>query len=391
MVSRGIFALSLCLATVFACSKKVKNKSTGEYSPVVLSDDAVPVITVKATRPDGGLVEGKAQALDPEVAEARKNKNMVVPIVFGKSVANITMSTKRSEAYNTLVFAGENQGVEFFSEHIVVVWGDGDDPTPLLIGIQSGYVGSWKLPAPYGTVTVGQKMGGTLNSPTAVRTFALNLGAFLESQPATYNCEVALTCQFRETDDAYIIDYKFGGIRFEKTTDLPLSFIYFSTVQKFYPRATEPIVFNQSIAGATFTTKQATFEAKYGPATASDADGFLYYDQESVLIAWGGTGTPAAMQATGTYQGVFNFGGTIGSRKIGDSFATYAATNNDLIKLIYRLVNGVADVNYDCLVQATCSMQSNANFVNFVFGTRASMLFTNTTTKNLVRFYFIAP
>jgi hypothetical protein len=348
-----------------ACAKKVKNQTQGEYIAAVLSEDAVPAPRNLPTRPDGGFVEGKGKALDPEEAERRRNKNIAEPIVFGTSVAGITMNTRYSEAMDTLVYYASNQSADFFQEHIAVIWNGGPDPVPGLIVIQEGYAGKLKLPAPYGELSVGQAMSGRIGSVNDIRSFMLTAGAQFEGQAPGYDCEKALTCQFNEDETLYMLDFRRGGIYLNKTADLSIAFIYFSQPQQFFAPLTDAITHNSSIGGLTFQSRRTSAELRLGPTMGEQFEGgilFSYYDRGNFAVAWGGDGTPSAFKAVGKYAGTQNFGGAIGVRKIGDSFASYATvdeTGQALLLALDRTLNNRTDPAYDCsfssdTVQATC-------------------------------------
>jgi hypothetical protein len=354
----------MCLAMAVACSKKVKNQTQGEYVAAVLSEDAIPAPRTLPTRPEGGFVEGKGKTLDPEEAERRRNKNMIEPIVFGTSVAGITMNTRYSEAMEKLVYYGSNQSADFFGEHIAVIWGGGADPVPGLIVIQEGYAGQLKLPDPYGDVSVGQPMAGRIGSINDLRSFMLTVGAAFEGQPNTYDCEKSLTCQLNEDETLYQLDFRRGGIYINKTADLSIALIYFSQPQRFFAPLVDAILHNISIGGLTFQTKRATAELRLGPSMGDQPENgivFSYYDRGNFAVAWGTDSTPFAFKAVGKYAGPQNFGGTIGARKIGDSFASYATVDADgkaLLLALDRSLNQRAP-DYDCslateTVQATC-------------------------------------
>lgn len=353
----------MCLVVVSTCSKKAKNQTQGEYIAAVLSEDAVPATRPLPTRPDGGLVEGKGQTLDPEEAERRRNKNIIEPIVFGNSVAGISMSTPYSEAMKTLVYYGSNQGIDFFQEHVVVAWGGGADPVPFQIGIQEGYAGTLKLPAPYGEVSLGQQMAGKINNLDELRQFMLVSGAAFENQPNTYNCETSLTCQFNENESFYMLDFRRGGIYLSKATGLPIGFMYFTQPQRFFAPLVDPILHNLSIGGLTFQTKRTTAEARMGPTIGEQLEGglvFSYYDRANFAVAWGTDSTPSAFKAVGAYQGTQNFGTTIGTHKLGDSFASYAVTTDDGTALMLALDRGLnnraADFNCSTTDPVTCQV-----------------------------------
>jgi len=349
----------MCLVIVSTCSKKAKNQTQGEYFAAVLSEDAVPATRTLPTRPEGGFVEGKVSTLDPEEAERRRNKNLVEPIVFGTSVAGITMSTPYSEALNTLVYYGSNQGIDFFQEHIVVAWGAGADPVPFQIGIQDGYGGKLKLPDPYGEVSVGQFMAGKITSVNELRQFMLTVGAAFENQSsATYDCEKSLTCQLNEDASFFMLDFRRGGIYLGKEANLPIGFMYFSQPQRFFATLVDPIVHNISIGGLTFQSRRATAEVRLGPTIGEQVEGglvFSYYDRGSFAVAWGADTTPMAFKAVGIYQGPLNFGAAIGSRKIGEPFANYAITTDDGTALMLALDRGLNNraADYNCATATT--------------------------------------
>jgi hypothetical protein len=362
----------MCLAVVTTCSKKAKNQTQGEYVAAVLSEDAVPVKPLLPTRPDGGVVEGKLQTLDPEEAERRRNRNMVEPIVFGTSVAGITMKTPYSQAMNTLVYYGSNnQGIDFFQEHIVIAWSAGSDPVPFQIGIQEGYGGKLKLPEPYGEVVIGQPMTNQIGTLQDLRSFMLTLGASFENKDrGTYDCEKSLTCQLSENESFFMLDFRLGGIYLGKTADLPIDFIYFTQPQQFFAPLVDPIIHNFSIGGVNFQASRSTVEARIGPPIARRLEGegviFSYYDKGNFAISWADENSaqsnPQAIKAVGAYGGTQAFGGAIGTRKLGDSFASYAtidATGQALLLAMDRILNKRTNPAYDCSVvngevAATC-------------------------------------
>ncbi len=391
----AIVSISLAFA---ACSKKLKSES-GAYAPAVLSDDAVPVITAKPTNPNGGTVEGKGLSISPEEGERRRNKNLIEPIIFGDKVAGISMAMPQSEALGILSPRFDSfQGVDFFAEHLRIVWDGGSDPQPFLIGIDPGYAGTMKLPAPYGDVTIGQNMDAFLVTFADLQQFLLSLGAQFENQAPGYDCEKALTCQQTESEDAYILDFRRGGVRLSKQAGLPLSFVYFSQPQKFFARPLDPIVYGISVAGLTFQSKRTVFEARVGPPTATNDAGYFFYDRESVGVRWNNLGNPLSMEVLGTYQGPLIFGGTVGTRKIGDSFAEYAPSTDDgtlLIQVLDRLLNKRVDPNFNCLTAtptALCQLtiDTTSGFIQMQMD-RNSFLFTTSADRRWIQYLVNAP
>ncbi|MDQ3233236.1 MAG: hypothetical protein M3Q07_15575 [Pseudobdellovibrionaceae bacterium] len=353
---------AMCFAFIGACSKKAKNQTHGEYIAAVLSEDAVPLKRPMPTRPEGGVVEGKSQILDPEEAERRRNKNMIEPIVFGKSVGGITMKMPYSEVFNTLVYYGSRDGIDIFQEHIVVAWSAGADPVPFQVGVQEGYAGTLKLPEPYGEISLGQQMAGKIANQDELRQFMLVIGAAFENQPvSSYDCEKSLTCQLNENATFYMLDFRLGGIYLTKAAGLPVGFLYFTQPQKFFAPLTDPILHNLSIGGLTFQTKRTTAELRLGPEVDIRLENgilFSYYDRNNFAVSWGQDTTPAAFKAVGTYQGTQNFGGSIGIHKLGDSFSSFASTSDNgtalMLALDRSLNNRTADYNCSTTTPATC-------------------------------------
>ncbi len=390
-----------CLVMVGSCSKKAKNQTSGEYVAAVLSEDAVPASN-RPTRPTGGFVEGKSSAtIDPEEAERRRNKNMIEPIIFGASAAGITMNTPYSEAQQLLSLYGSNQGADFFSEHIYIVWNDGADPVPFELGILNGYAGKLALPAPYGDVSVGQPMANFLVTFDDLKRFMLTIGAAFENQPvATYDCEKALTCQQREDQTFYILDFKRGGIFLSKEDGLPIGFMYLTQPQKFYAPVIDPMLHNLSIGGLTFQTRRSTAELRLGPSLREqqEAGGFIYnyYDQFNLAIEWGADGTPRSFKALNQYRGPLNFGTVIGSRKIGDSFQSLAPENDDGTQLMLALDRDLnrRAADYNCATQATPTCQrvldTLTNRVLIVID-RSVYGFTNTPVRTWLSVGMIEP
>jgi hypothetical protein len=385
-----VMAIAAGLLSIQQCSKKIRS-SSGGYSSPVLSADATAVSTLP-TRPNGGAVEGKLSTVDPEEAEARRNRNLTQPIDFGKSVAGITMATKYSEAQTILNYYGSAQGRDFYSEHIAIFWGGGADPVPLAIFILEGYGVPLELPPPYGKISPGQSLGSFVSTPEDAKQFLLGAGAGIEKQASGYNCETSLTCQLDETEDAYIFQYRQGGFRISKFAPYTLDFIYFTQPQKFYARSTDPMVYNVGVAGATFQTKRAIFEMRYGPSVPGNG-GFEFYDRESVAIQWGPNNTPLSMAANGTYQGTMNFGPTLGNRKIGDSFQAFVTAPNDsptdLMKVVVRGALNKPD-DFDCTVATApelCTLQLSPDnrFIVILVG-RSSFVFTNNVERTFLQY-----
>lgn len=371
------------LFIVLACAKKVRTENNSGYMPAAISQDASPAVTRVATRPDGGTVLGKGKPLDPEEAERRKLHNTVQAIVFGESVAGISMQTTALEARSILAPATiASQGFEFYPEHIRIAWKAGDSSTPEYLVVDEGYAGKLQMPAPYGALQVGQSMANLLSSESELKSFLLNAGILFEKQSADYNCEKSLTCRMTQDANFFSLEYRRGGLLISNNPSRTLSFIYFNGPNKFYPRPTDPIVYGISVAGITFQSNRVSVEARIGPPEAMSGN-FLYYDQASVGVIWGSDGTPAVLQALGSYQGSLNFGSTIGAHKIKDSFASYAPANDDGTLLMQEIYRGLKNTDLDCKTQAvpcTLTIDAARNRITITMD-RSAFVFTNTADR----------
>ena len=376
-----------------ACAKKPKTSESPGYIPNKMSQDAIAVISHKPTRPDGGAVLGKSTGLDPEVSESRKLNNIVLPVVFGESVAGISMQTTNAEAKKILAPASlAAQGFEYYPEHIRIAWKGEATSTPDYVVVDEGYAGKLQLPAPYGASQVGQSLAPMLATQTDLKNLLLNAGALFEKQAPTYDCEKALTCQLTEDASYFSLEFRRGGLLIAKQTSLPLSFIYFNGPNKFYARAADPIVYQISVAGINFQSKRAAVEARLGPAQGSGGT-VVYYDKQSVGVIWGADETPAVLQALGTYQGSLNFGLAMGSHRIGDSMASYVPLTDDGTLLMQMIYRGIKATDLDCTTlptpcTLTLDLEKNRLTMNM---DRSAFVFSNTAERKWLLYGSIEP
>ncbi len=382
--------LAVASLTIFgACSKKDKESTELLDKKMLENNDALPVLSRLPTRPEGGLVPGKVAALDPEENARRKTRNEIINIEFGSSVAGINMKTTKQEARNILSAPlGASQGLEAYPEHIRIQWGDGEAPVPALIVVDDGYGGSLNLPAPYGKLSVGQALP-SIKTEVDLKAFMRAAGASFEGKTGqAYDCELAFTCRFLSSNGSYELQFRKGGFIISTETGTKLQIVYFLPEQKFYPRVTGPIVYGSSIGDLTLNTSKTSFESKYGPPEQVSGP-FSYYDQGSVRVAWGPSRLPLAMGALRTYEGSMDFGATIGSRKIGDSFASYAVASDDgreLMLALDRHFEARATVDFDCSTQTPtplCSYENDGELLVIEL-TKGTFVFTAASDKRFL-------
>lgn len=370
-----------------SCAKKERTYAQ-DYIPAAVSEDAVPTVSRRPTNPDGGKVPGKLAEMDPEESAKRKARNEIQPLEFGLGAAGITMQTPQSQARSILSAPlGVSQGVEFYNEHIRVMWSSsGDDPMPSIIIVDEGYPGSLGLPAPFERLKVGDSLSGSITSEEQLLAFMRLIGAqFERADPKTYQCDVILTCRMLASAEGVEMQFRRGGLLIGGP-NLQLQLIYFIPPQKFYPRLSAPIVYGTSIGGVSFTTRRAQFEATYGPPEALN-DGIFYYDQSSIGIQWAVDGSALYIAGLRTLQGTMDFGATIGQRKIGDSFAAHFAPEDEgqLFMLALDRHFEARAPDFDCSAQEAplCSLQKVGNFLVIMLE-RGTFIFTADASKNFL-------
>lgn len=384
----------LLLGITIGCKGKTEDKTVGpDQSSNVIRNEVLP-----PTNPNGGAVEGKSEAMDPEEALRRKTLNVIQPIVWGESLAGITMSTTFEEAQSILSnVVGSTGFFTFYAEHLAVAWTGAEPNVPFAIVALDGYAGTLSLPAPFGNVKIGDDVSGLLQGSYGDRqNLAQALARTLEKRSANYNCLSESTCRYLEFDDGFKrLEFENGVITIDNENKINL--IYSIIDQTFPEAATGDYIYGQSVAGHTLGTNKATAEQTLGFPVNSDSF-FEYYDSLNLAFQWDAATRPLTIVARKHFNGNILIGDSI-NKRIGDSLLDILDTPPDpatvsdddiinihvpalLVKIESILHDRAVDYNcLDALPAPTCAYEVFPDQVRLDFPQGAFILNRSTSLE----------
>ncbi len=345
----------LALGFAFSCAPKVKTVQT--YQPLAASQDAVPRISYEPTNPNGGTIPYKPAAeMSPEEAARRKAKNEVQTMIFGLAAGGVSMQTTLKQSLDILSPAvQEIQGYTIYPERIAVRWNDTGDRTPLAIQILPDHPGPLPLRDPVGVTHIGESWKASLSSEERLLSYLKELGAAIEKRTNDYDCTQDKTCRLSlinpGSKDAYDLEFRRGFLRISGDGEFRLEVIAFDQPKSLPPRLLEPIDYqNQTIGGFSLAQTKSEIQAHLGSPVADDAFA-TYFDRGSFALRKGSDLRFAAgLAALQGYQAPLAFGGSLGTRYIGQSFADVSKPEDDgtqlMLTLDRTLHNRAAD--FDC-------------------------------------------
>jgi hypothetical protein len=330
------------------------------YNPARFGADVIPELPSEPTNPTGGDIPGRTNSLSVEESARRKAKNEIEPVVFGVSVSGIDMQTTLSAASDILAPpVGSDGPFILYPERIAIEWGSGSDPLPDRIAVLNGYAGKINLPQPVGSTFIGDSLARFLGaSPpeTTLRAYMRAIGAALEGKGSDHDCEMTRSCRLSYLSPGSankLIDFEFtrGFMRLSGDGRLTLQAALFTKPTSLAPRLSDPIVYaTQQIGGFTLSSTRAQIEARLGKPSVEDAS-LAFFDRDAFVIIKGSTPQlPAALVAQIGYQAPLTFGGAVGTRYLGDSFAPFVSAADDgteLMLLLDRILEGRTP-DFDC-------------------------------------------
>lgn len=361
---RNLLIVSLStLSLIGSCSKHLERISTKSKSTAqrISSSDQVAIRT--PTNPEGGLITGKAPNISTEEDLKRIAINSALPIIFGESVAGITLKTTRQDAKAILSnpqFTTDS-GIDVYGEGLQVTWGPGINPVPASIRIVEGYKGALNLPlpAPYQAVSLQQDLTPLFANDPNYETFTRAAGAAFAGQDANYNCLTAGTCLIDNRGSEVIIDFPNGSlILFNKAIYL----IEFQTNTGFTAVSSAPMLLDKSIAGITVGSLKADVIKALGePYRYKLGEEFLF-DARTIRIEFDAEDKVLSVGAVKGHKGKIK----IGTKEyaIGSSFKEFSTADDvdglKMMQTLNQLVTG-KDASFDCTKAEVNKCQSGHN------------------------------
>lgn len=366
---RKLLIVSLStMSLLSSCDKPVERVSPKGKKALELPVDSTKIASSNQnvirtpTHPEGGLIAGKTPNVSTEEDLRRIAINAALPITFGEAVAGISFKTTRQESKAILSNPkfSTATGIDDFGEGIQVTWGEGINPTPQSIRVSDGYKGSLTLPAPFGTVALGQDLTALLATEEDKIAFTKALGASVAGKVASYDCIEAQTCQFEDRAGILFLDYPNGRAIVVANA---LYLMEFEVNEGFAPKNTAPIVFDSSMAGISFTQKKADIIKSLGEPYRYPAGSKELFDAKTIRIVFAADDSIAQMEATKGFKGTI---------KIGDKEYGLGSSMQELVsaedvdgkKLMATLAQKIygKDASYDCTKEtpATCNSGHSA-------------------------------
>lgn len=363
---------------MLSCEEKYeKNRPYSAYP-----QSAADVVTnqkLPPTNPDGGKIEGKSEAMDPEESQRRKTRNVGQPIVWGESIAGISMTTSFEEAQGILSESVGSSGFFiFYGEHLAVAWSGGEPNVPFAIVALDGYGGAISLPEPFGDIRVGDDISSFFSDDyEANRNTVRALARVFDKEGAGYDCLARQTCRYAEFDNGEKrLEFQRGIIAVDSSNRISL--IYTLIPQSFPAPVSGDYVYGETIAGYSLGSTRASTEQELGLPilAASQTNPLDYYDSLNLVFQWGADNLPLSIIIRHHFDGNILIGDSI-SKRIGDSLIDVLSTPPDtstvtdeelidihvpnLLKTMERLFHDRA-IDYDCLspgqdLDPTCALE----------------------------------
>lgn len=354
--------------------------------------------TLEPTRPEGGLVRGRTATLSAEENAERVARNKKQPIVWGESVAGITMATEYLDGLDILAEPlGFSQGFYFYNENIRIAWGTQTKRTPTSVIVDVGYQGPLSLPAEFGEVRMGDsfKSRFPFSDPTG-KEFIKALSRALEKMGPDFDCFSINVCKINVGTDLIEFSFRNGSVLFSNDANHELRFLYFlPNLPPLTTPLTQPMVFGDSAGGANMGLLQA--HAKLTLGTPAFTNGiFSYWDNGNLGIAWEpGASKPLMMHIDRGYQGTWVLPAPLGTLRLNQVMSSYFPTNDsqgvELLKIMGRIFDGKAeDASYDCQLVNSCRVVAGDSGIEFIFD-KGGVVFDYGPEYRLATVYYTRP
>ncbi len=343
-----------------------------------------------ATRPDGGVNPDRIIPLSPEENMARIRQNIAQPIIFGKSVAGITISTTFTQSLNILSNpTGTSDSQFFYGENISVIWGEKDSQIPEAIIVFDGYSGPMQLPAKFKSPKMGDSFAPyfTETAPAVAGTALIQeLARYFANQPETYDCVKEKECSISAKGANLDFSFRNGLMRFSNDGEKKLNIVYFTQPPApKTPAITAPIVFKTSAGGVSIGWTVAQVKALLGEPIKVVQDTYYIYDNNNMAVAIE-NGQVAMIQLEDSFAGKVTLPAELGDVVVGTEMKKhFTATDpkgENLLRTIARFVEK-KDASYDCIAEKKCAVQESADNIQMAFDGGA-LVFDKSEAKKLV-------
>ena len=371
------------LAMLVSCKDKAPESGGYQERGKPESADVIAERPYLPTNPNGGVIQSKGVPIDPAENAERINRNATQPIIWGQSMAGVSMDMSLEQAEDTLARSlGQNNGFTFYPENIAIFWDTRTNPqSPFFMIAFDTYLGDLQLPEPFGSVKMGEDISRFFVLDPSGNAFLRDLGRILAGQPQGYDCREALTCSMIDDGRTIEFAYKRGSITVDQ--DLKVASATIIRNQDFFPRLAGSFIYGTSASGVSLGQFRSAIEANIGGAQRSSG-GALFYDDMNFYVAYDLDMSSALIGVRGDYRGTIEFPAPIGNRNMGDSFNDLAALDDngsELIVVLDRALHARA-VDYDCLGEKTCRLTPNGDQIILELQ-QGAFVFSNDADKTL--------
>lgn len=361
--------------SVVACSpgKQQVHSAAPAYPELkpIQSSSKLPDI---ATKPDGGVDPNRVIPLSPEENMARVRKNIVEPVIFGKSAAGISITTTFAQSLNILSNPiGSSKSQLFYNEAVSIVWKQGEPELFEAMIVFDEYKGVVQLPAKFNSPTMGTSFATyfTETAPAVPGTALIKeLARYFENKPESYDCFAEDDCEISVDDSDIDFTFRNGFLRFSNDADKKLSIIYFGQpAQPKTPAITAPIVFNESAGGVKLDWTLAQVKALLGePIKVIDNKKYVY--DNGNLIVTIQNDKVVVLQVQGKFKGKLTLPAELGDIALGTELKSHFTEadpkGEEFLRKIARFMDK-KDATYDCFKEDTCGIQEGGDLIQMAF------------------------
>lgn len=209
---------ALVFATALGCSKSPKEYNGAAPVQNKVQDQNIPTFE----KPIDVIINGKvqkspeliSQAIEGEdVIDAKKAINSRQPIIYGNSVAGITLRTTLQEAELILTpppFGVSSNFTALYEEGIYIQWRKDEPQIPDYILVLDGYLGEMQVPLPGKPIKMKHDFSKQYGKGTkqGAESLARDYFRYFEQKESDYDCIAEATCRVI-WDDANQKDFFF--------------------------------------------------------------------------------------------------------------------------------------------------------------------------------------
>ncbi|MCC7406324.1 MAG: hypothetical protein IT288_18160 [Bdellovibrionales bacterium] len=155
-----IFVLTV-VAVSIACSKAPRQYRNPVAPPASTDPSTLggEKVLPPPTQPAAGLARGERGEETQEEIDRRVRENSLKPIKLGEGAAGISLTTTYEDSEFKLSKGRlVSNGCTYYREGVCIFWRNDKPRLPTAILVTNGYLGNLALPAPYGTVKIGQEL-----------------------------------------------------------------------------------------------------------------------------------------------------------------------------------------------------------------------------------------